>query len=461
MLATDGLDTVPGTGSPERRAPHTGTRWLTLPVLFAITAAMFSLGFLHKLPCHTAEWPRDAGLIFGEGCYSDIPYLYRERGFDTGDPPYRVTDEYQTLEYPVLTGYLMDVTGRLTRLLAGVDASQPQDTEAMSARYFEINMLLLFGCALLVVWATARTAGVRSSDAWLVAAAPGLAVTGTINWDLLAVGFAALAMYAWSRRQPALAGLLLGLGTATKLYPLLLAGPLFLLCLRAGRWRAFGVALAAGVTSWLAVNLPLMLTNYEGWREFWIFNSDREADFGSFWYVLRLADRGVEQAVLNPLWTGLFAAACAGIAALALLAPKRPRLPQLAFLVVAAFVMANKVYSPQYVLWLLPLAVLARPRWRDWAIWQAAELAYWVMIWQHLESQIGHDDVRYSIAVVLRIAATLYLCVQVVIDILRPDRDVVRAHGQVDDPAGGVFDSTPDARPWPLRLRHLLPAEPR
>jgi uncharacterized membrane protein len=43
----------------------------------------------------------------------------------------------------------------------------------------------------------------------------------------------------------------------------------------------------------------------------------------------------------------------------------------MAFLVVAAFLMTNKVYSPQYVLWLLPLMILARPKWRDWLIFTA------------------------------------------------------------------------------------------
>ncbi|OKJ25939.1 hypothetical protein AMK24_31495, partial [Streptomyces sp. CB02366] len=44
---------------------------------------------------------------------------------------------------------------------------------------------------------------------------------------------------------------------------------------------------------------------------------------------------------------------CAGIAGLALSAARRPRFAQLAFLVVAAFVLTNKVYSPQYVRWLI------------------------------------------------------------------------------------------------------------
>jgi uncharacterized membrane protein len=164
---------------------------------------------------------------------------------------------------------------------------------------------------------------------------------------------------------------------------------------------------------------------------------------------------------LNWIAGGLFVAACIGIAVLALSAERRPRLPQLVFLVVAAFLLTNKVYSPQYVLWLLPLAVLARPRWRDLLIWQAAEIVHFVGIWMLIEGYppgrpehaLGNDG--YDVTVLAHIVATLWLCAVVVRDILRPENDPVRAPlpdgDTVDDPAGGVLDGTPD------RLR-LVPA---
>ncbi|MGG7613371.1 hypothetical protein ACQ5JZ_28935, partial [Streptomyces sp. ZG43] len=37
------------------------------------------------------------------------------------------------------------------------------------------------------------------------------------------------------------------------LYPALILGPLFLLCWRAGKWRAFGTALAGAAGAWLVV----------------------------------------------------------------------------------------------------------------------------------------------------------------------------------------------------------------
>ncbi|GFM21473.1 transmembrane protein, partial [Mycobacterium sp. PO1] len=46
---------------------------------------------------------------------------------------------------------------------------------------------------------------------------------------------------------------------------------------------------------------------------------------------------------------------------LALTAPRRPRVAQLAFLVVAAFLLANKVWRAQVAVWLVALAVLPLP----------------------------------------------------------------------------------------------------
>ena len=73
---------------------------------------------------------------------------------------------------------------------------------------------------------------------------------------------------------------------------------------------------------------------------------------------------GQAPAAINGLSLALFLAACLAICAVALGAPRRPRLAQLCLLIVVAFLLTNKVYSPQYSLWLVPLAVLAVPRWR-------------------------------------------------------------------------------------------------
>ena len=120
----------------------------------------------------------------------------------------------------------------------------------------------------------------------------------------------------------------------------------------------------------------------------------------------------------------MFGAWCLGVLVLGLRAPETPRLAQLGFLIVVGFLLVNKVYSPQYVLWLLPLAALARPRWRDQIVWQSGELLYFAMIWWYLGGYVtpssGGDAGFYWIAIVLRMLAQLYLAAIVVRDILRP-----------------------------------------
>jgi len=129
-------------------------------------------------------------------------------------------------------------------------------------------------------------------------------------------------------------------------------------------------------------------------------------------------------------------------------APVRPRVAQVAFLLVAGFLLLNKVWSPQYSLWLLPLAVLARPAWRSLLAWQATEALLWVprMLWYLGTDNRGIDVGWFFLAVGIRDAAVVVLVALVVRDVLQPDRDVVRAGWRgVDDPAGGPLDHHMDA----------------
>ena len=202
----------------------------------------------------------------------------------------------------------------------------------------------------------------------------------------------------------------------------------------------------AAAVAWGLVNAPIYLLAKNEWMSFWTFNDQRESDYGSIWYVLKLAKH--EVADVNQLNIVIFAGLCLSIAILGLMAPRPPRFAQLAFLVVAAFLLINKVYSPQYVLWLLPLVALARPRLRDWLIWQACECFYWMLVWMHL-AQFLAPGIRRSrtgstgSSVIVRMAGTLWLMLVVARDILLPENDPVRQGDLVDDPSDGV---SPGAR---------------
>ncbi|OII60784.1 hypothetical protein BJP40_07880 [Streptomyces sp. CC53] len=431
-------------GGPVGRWARLGGSRLSPVHVVALTAiGMFALGMVQKLPCYNWAWFRGAASQYTHACYSDIPHLFVGRGFADGLIPYfdRFPGDMQYLEYPVLTGLFMQVAAWLT--------PGGGDLQYREQMYWTANAGMLLVCTAVIAVCVARTHRRRPWDALLVALAPAFALTATINWDLLALALTAAAMLMWSRGRALAFGVLLGLATAAKLYPFLLLGPVLVLCWRAGKWRELAVAVLGTAGAWLAVNLPVMLLAPEGWKRFYVFSQERTIDFGSVWLVLtQRFGMDIDVEAVNLYATVLMVLACAGVAALALAAPRRPRFAQLAFLVVAAFILTNKVYSPQYVLWLIPLAALARPRWRDFLIWQACEVCYFLGIWMYLvyvttDHKQGLPPEGYHLAIALHLAGTLFLCAVVVRDILRPDRDPVRRDGS-DDPSGGVLDGSED-----------------
>jgi uncharacterized membrane protein len=375
-------------------------------------------------------------------CYSDIPALYFMRAFSDGAIPY-ISDlpTDQVLEYPALTGLFMWIAALIT-------------PEGNARAFFDVNVVMLFACWVVAVLAAAVAQRTRPWDAAMLALAPGIILAGTVNWDLLPVALVAVSLALWSRNAAFWSGIFLGLAIAAKFYPLLFLGPMFLLAWRTHRWRGFGLYTLGAAVAWLVINVPLMLANFDGWARFYLFSQERGEDFGSIWLVLSTAQRGIPADSLNTVATGLLLVLCLGIAVLIWRAPVTPRVAQVLFLVVAAFLLTNKVYSPQFVIWLIPLAALARPRWRDFLIWQTGEVVYFVGIWLYLaglegDGAKGLSQESYAVVILIHILTTAWLCGMVVRDILSPSHDPVRSDSSgVDDPLAGPF-ATPEPEPVP------------
>ncbi|MBX6370673.1 MAG: DUF2029 domain-containing protein [Acidothermus sp.] len=432
-------------GGPLGRHALVGSSWWTpirVLMLFAVLAC--GLMYAQKLPCRNAAW--NNGFQYSHVCYTDIYPLYYTEGLDQGKRPYidphtDASGQQTYVEYPVLIGATMQITADLAKLHLTPSSNAAQ-------RFLDVNWVVLTIAALVTVVATALTHRRRPWDAAMVALAPGLILAGLINWDLIAVAFTALALYAWARRHPVIAGLLLGLGIATKFYPIVLFAPLFLLCLRARRLRSFFAMLGGAAFTWAVVDVPVWLRSPQGFETFYRFNENRGPDWGSIWYAIeQITGSGYSTRQVNLMEALATVVVLAVVAAIALTAPRRPRLASLCFLTLALFLVVNKVYSPQYVLWLLPLAVLARPRWPSFLVWQFGEVLYFLAIWLYLLNVTrpgkGLEWQPYLVGLALRDLAVLFLCTLVVIDIFKPSRDVVRRDG-ADDPAGGVLDGAPD-----------------
>ncbi|MGY1640381.1 glycosyltransferase family 87 protein [Geodermatophilus sp. SYSU D00703] len=445
-------------GGPWGRHAVTGRAlfWTPLRVCLLFTTAVLALAWVKQAPCSDGNW---AGSVqYTHFCYSDTVPLFGLHGLDRGEVPYLDS----AVEYPVLTGALMAVAaglGRVYDALAAAVGVLP-DVPAVQS-YYVATCLLLSLCALLVTRAVLGTSGRRPWDAAMVGLSPLLFVHAFTNWDLLAVALASLGLWAWARRRPVLAGALLGLGVAAKLYPLVLLGALFLLCLRAGRLRTWLGTAAAAVAAWLLVDVPVAVLAPENWSRFFRLNSERPADPDTLWNIAitvtggrlfgGVPAEGDPPGLLNAVVAVALLAFVAGVAWLTLAAPVRPRVGQVAFLLLAGFLLLNKVWSPQFSLWLLPLAVLARPRWRALLLWQSTEALLWVprMLWYLGTDNRGVEVEWFFLAVTIRDAAVVVLMALVVRDVRHPDGDVVRTGWPgVDDPAGGVLDHAPDRVRW-------------
>ena len=415
-------------------------------VLLMLTALTFAAGMISKSPCASSEW-QDTEQRYTAMCYSDMPYLYTWRGMADLHWPYTddaaVRAEFDVMEYPVGISYWAWGTGYATWWLSGSpDVDDPmRDLAKEGTLYVAVNAIGFGLVALLTTWLMAGVSRRRPWDAAGFALAPALALTGTTNWDLIAVVFVAGAVWAWARERPVLTGVMIGLGTAMKLYPLFLLGAVLVLCLRGRRWGVLATTISAAVGSWLLANAPALLTGPAQWKVFWSFNSERGADLGSPWLVaqqLMGPSAWIDVHLINLGSWAFFGAWCLGVLVLGWKAPLSPRFAQLGFLIVAGFLVVNKVYSPQYVLWLLPLAVLARPRWRDLLIWQAGEVFYYCAVWwylgEHLAAGDGGESPIYWLAIVLRIAAQLWLVGVVARDVWRPAHDPVRMSGASPSP---------------------------
>lgn len=421
-------------------------------VLVLLTLGAALLGVLLKGYCRANGW--ESPTQFYATCYSDLPELFRNRGLAEGSFPI-IGSQF---EYPVLVGLIAGITAFL------VPGTGSADSRALA--YFDLNAVLLAAVAMVTVLATAKMSARRPWDAAMVAVAPGIVLAGTINFDLWTACLLAAGMYFFARRLFLPAGVLLGLAVATNAYPLLFLAATLLLALRTGRIRPVMTTAAAALVAWAAVNLPFLAANAGGWFYYFQYSAGRGAGYGSPWFAYNLvADKlhrpQLSAAGVDLLSAGFFLVACAAIAVIALSAPRRPRLAQLVFLLVAAFVLSGKAYSPQFVVWLVPLLALARPRWRDFLAWQAVEGLHWAAVWMYLgqvtsagSSQHNLDMPYYVLAVVAHMIAVAYLMARVVWDIYDPSYDPVRRH-HLDDPSGGPFANAQD---W-LRLNLRHPSE--
>ena len=363
-------------------------------LILAFIAALFSFAkFDHCLNTNFASPD-----VYTHACYSDLPSLFGARDLIHHTWPY--SSATNSVEYPPVTGVVMWVTALPT---------------TSDKTYFLINIALI---ALLFMGVALLVAKMKPELWYLLPLSPAVIASLYINWDLWAVASAILAVYYFDRRKYDYSALLLGLSIATKFFPIVLLAPIALIFYRRQQLKDLLRYLLISGGAWVIINAPFMIFNRAGWWRFFAMNKDRGVDFGSFWYALNLF--GISTKNLNFLSLLLFLIGIAAFAIYFFGLPELPTLATISFIVVAIFTISSKVYSPQYVLWLTPLAILAMRGTRDrsafW-VWQGAELLYHLAIWEYLAtytgSHFGLPAKAYAAATLIRIGATLYFLVRV------------------------------------------------
>jgi len=369
-----------------------------LAALLFLALVATLLGAFKFSSCEQSLWATPDQYV--HACYSDIASLYGDRDLDKDQWSYSSTTN--AVEYPVLTGTVMWFFAR---------ALPSGENEILN--YYRLNAIFLAALFIFIAYIVYR---IRPEVAYLAAIAPAAIASLYINWDLWAIASMMLAIYWFDRKRFDYSALAIGISISTKFLPIFLLLPIALILWRRNEIKTLIRYLAITAATFAAINIPVLLTTPEGWLRFYQLNFDRGQDWGSAWYAL--SSLGL------PLGSTNFFAILALFVAVLVISlfifgtKETVNLADVSFIVLALVMIASKVYSPQYVLWLVPLAVIAMTTRKDFHafwIWQIAEVIYHVAIWQHLATvtgaKFGLPLTGYALISLLRIAACLYFVV--------------------------------------------------
>jgi len=272
--------------------------------------------------------------ILYPGFYTDISSLYYRVVLPTNNGiPYH--DYY--VEYPAIPAIMIWVSGHAPTFLS----------------YMMTMAFLIFISVIASVYFLYRTCTELGMDRGRIVPffimAPSFLVLSYFNWDIPTICFVIIAIYYAVKKKHRVSGFCLGLGFATKAYPLLLL-PIFLKEVRSWHER-FEVFLSA-VLGGLVPNLPFILIDFQAW-----FNQNlaaRKAVYieDSVWMVIRHFN------LINQDWLLLAVEWALIILTILHVTFSNYNFPLKLWITTAAMMIVYNAYPPQYNLWLLPLFVL-------------------------------------------------------------------------------------------------------
>ena len=309
------------------------------------------------------------------------------------------------VEYPALTGLIMWLLSFFV---------SPSDTAIYS--YYRLTaslQIILFTYSAYLIY---KLAGKKYAFYFILA--PAVLYSLNRNWDIWAIAPMLVAILLFERKKYGLSAVLLAISIATKFFPIVLMLPIAIIFLREKNLFAFIKYGAVTLVSWVLINLPFAIVNLKGWAYFYEFNAKRGLGSASFYEISSIIFKSIK---FNSIHFYILNITIFLIVTLFLIRLKQiPNLLESSFFVMFAFILFNKQYSMQYVIWLSALAVLAisqiSKRQREsiiyiYILWQALELAFQYAFFQNI---LTNTYAKTETPMTIQVSTTAYAYIGVV-----------------------------------------------
>jgi len=303
------------------------------------------------------------------------------------------------VEYPALTGLIMWLLSFFV---------SPSDTAIYN--YYRLTaslQIILFTYSAYLIY---KLAGKKYAFYFILA--PAVLYSLNRNWDIWAIAPMLVAILLFERKKFGLSAVLLAISIATKFFPIVLILPIAIIFLRQKNYLAFIRYGAVTLVSWICINLPFAMVNFKGWAYFYEFNAKRGLGSASFYEITSIIFKSIK---FNSIHFYILNTIIFLLVTLFLMRLKQiPNLLESSFFVMFAFILFNKQYSMQYVIWLSALAVLTisqiSKRNREsiiyiYILWQSLELAFQYAFFQNI---LTNTYAKTETPMTIQVSSTAY-----------------------------------------------------
>ena len=319
------------------------------------------------------------------GLLSDIGNFYTFH-FQNGQNEWPFSEKISTdntkvqhpVEYPALTGLIMWLISFLVTPTPTVYEDYYRITAAFQIVLLSISAYLIF-----------KIAG--KSYGFYFILAPAVLYSLNRNWDIWAIEAMLLAIYLFEKKRFQLSAILLAVSIATKFFPIVLLLPVLIIFLKQKQLKLFVRYALTTTLAWAVINLPFILINYKGWAYFYKFSAERGLGSASFFEITNIVLPSITFNFVH--FYILNALILVAVTTYFVKLKSVPTLAATSFFVMFGFILFNKQYSMQYIIWLSALAVLTLSHLKRehkeiliyvYILWQSLELAFQYSFFQKI-----------------------------------------------------------------------------